>query len=54
MTKEEHQSALALALANQNMNMLLTELAGKCAEIDTLKADVETLKAQLSPKPAVD
>lgn len=51
MTQKEHQSAIALALANQNSNQLLSELACKCAEIDVLKAEVEALKAQLSPKP---
>ena len=51
MTKTEHQSAIALQMANQNMNLLLGELAAKCAEIDVLNAEIADLKAQLSPKP---
>jgi len=46
MTAKEHQSDIALALANKNLNMLIAELAAKCAEIDTLKAELEAFKAK--------
>ena len=53
MTATEHKSAICLALSNQNVNQLINELATKCEEIDGLKAQVDTLKGQLSPKPVV-
>ncbi len=52
MTQKEHQSAIALALANQNLNQLLVELAAKCVEIDALQARVAELeKAAASAVP---
>ena len=45
MTSNEYKSALAVDLANNNVNLLLNELAKAKEEIDALKAEVAKLKA---------
>lgn len=42
----EHRQSLALALANSNVNGLLAELAEALAQIDTLKANEASLRAE--------
>tara|TARA_R110000868_G_C10384107_1_gene719660 strand:+ start:165 stop:314 length:150 start_codon:yes stop_codon:yes gene_type:complete len=44
MTSNEYKSALAVDLANNNVNLLLNELAKAKEEIDSLKAEVAKLK----------
>lgn len=44
MTSNEYKSALAVDLANNNVNLLINELAKAKEEIDTLKAEVAKLK----------
>jgi hypothetical protein len=44
MTSNEYKSALAVDLANNNVNLLLNELAKAKEEIDALKAEVAKLK----------
>ena len=44
MTADEYKTALALELANQNVNLLVQSLASARAEIDTLKASAAELE----------
>jgi len=44
MTSNEYKSALAVDLANNNVNLLINELAKAKEEIDSLKAEVAKLK----------
>ena len=48
MTKDEYKPIIAAQLAQQNVALLLAELAAKCEENDALKAKV----AELTPQPA--
>lgn len=52
MTATEHRNALAIALANKNVNELLAELAETLAKNDALKAELASIKAVLPAPPA--
>lgn len=40
MSVNEHRLSIALQLAQQNLQVVVNELAAKCAELDELKAKI--------------
>lgn len=54
MTKEEHKNSIVTQIHSQTIGNLVETLAATAAELETAKAEIATLKAQLSPQPAVD
>ena len=55
MTQQEHQSALALQLANANIRDLLTNLANASLQIEQLTVKLAEANAKLdkAPEPAI-
>jgi len=48
MTTNEYKSAIAIELAQTNVNLLINELAKAKEEIDSVKKEIEAIRVNLA------